>query len=114
MQDYLGLTPPDDAAGVLQDIHWSHGHIGTFPTYTLGNVMAAQFFAAAKAQIGGLEESLNRADYAPLREWLTDNLYRHGRAYTPAELLERSAGGGLEAEPLIRYLEEKYKTLYPV
>lgn len=114
MQNYLGLTPPDDAAGVLQDIHWSHGHIGTFPTYTLGNVMAAQFFAAAKAQVGGLEESLSRADYAPLREWLTDNLYRHGRAYTPDELLQRSTGGGLEAGPLVAYLKEKYEALYPV
>lgn len=114
MQEYLGLTPPDDAAGVLQDIHWSHGHIGTFPTYTLGNVMAAQFFAAAKAQVPGLAESLENADYAPLREWLTDNLYRHGRAYTPDELLRRSTGEGLEAGPLLAYLKEKYETLYPV
>lgn len=114
MQEYLGLTPPDAAAGVLQDIHWSHGHIGTFPTYTLGNVMAAQFFAAAKAQVPGLTESLAEADYAPLREWLTDNLYRHGRAYTPAELLQRSTGGGLGTGPLVTYLREKYETLYPV
>lgn len=114
MQSYLGLTPPDDSVGVLQDIHWSHGHIGTFPTYTLGNVMAAQFFGAAKAQVPGLTESLERADYAPLRGWLTENLYRHGRAYMPTELLERSTGGGLEAGPLVAYLKEKYETLYPV
>ncbi len=110
---YLGLTPPDDSVGVLQDIHWSHGHIGTFPTYTLGNVMAAQFFGAAKAQVPELEASLERADYAPLRGWLTDNLYRHGRAYTPAELLQRSTGQALDAEPLVRFLNEKYEALDP-
>lgn len=112
MEAYLGLTPPDDSAGVLQDIHWSHGHIGTFPTYTLGNVMAAQFFAAAKAQVPSLEASLEAADYAPLREWLTENLYRHGRAYTPEELLVRSTGQGLNAAPFVVYLQEKYEALY--
>lgn len=113
MEAYLGLTPSDDSVGVLQDIHWSHGHIGTFPTYTLGNVMAAQFFAAARQQVPGLDESLERADYEPLRAWLTDNLYRHGRAYTPAELLERSTGQALAAGPLITYLKDKYEALYP-
>ncbi|CAA9581832.1 MAG: Thermostable carboxypeptidase 1 [uncultured Truepera sp.] len=113
MQDYLGLTPPDDSAGVLQDIHWSHGHIGTFPTYTLGNVMAAQFLEAAKAQVPGLTASLKAADYAPLREWLTENLYRHGRAYTAAELLRRSTGGTLDAGPFTSYLNDKYEALYP-
>ncbi len=114
METYLGLTPHDASVGVLQDIHWSHGHIGTFPTYTLGNVMAAQFFEAAHEQVPGLAESLARADYTPLRTWLTDNLYRHGRAYTPAELLERSTGRALEAGPLLRYLTEKYEELHPV
>jgi carboxypeptidase Taq len=113
MQDYLGLTPPDDGVGVLQDIHWSHGHIGTFPTYTLGNVMAAQFFAAAKAQVPGLEASLEEAEYTPLREWLTENLYRHGRAYTPEELLQRSTEQGLDGGPFVAYLKEKYRALYP-
>ena len=112
MEAYLGVTPPDDSVGVLQDIHWSHGHIGTFPTYTLGNVMAAQFFAAAKAQVPGLEESLAAADYAPLRTWLTNNIYRHGRAYTPAELLQRSTGQDLDPTPFVTYLEGKYKALY--
>ncbi len=113
MEAYLGITPPNDSVGVLQDIHWSHGHIGTFPTYTLGNVMAAQFFAAARQQVPGLDESLERADYGPLRTWLTDNLYRHGRAYTPAELLERSTGQALGAGPLLTYLKDKYEALYP-
>ena len=113
MQDYLGLTPPRDGVGVLQDIHWSHGHIGTFPTYTLGNVMAAQFFAAAKEQTPGLETALAAADYAPLRAWLTENIYRHGRAYTPSEFLERSTGQDLDAEPFVTYLKDKYEALYP-
>lgn len=113
METYLGLTPPDVSVGVLQDIHWSHGHIGTFPTYTLGNVMAAQFFEAAHEQVPGLAESLARADYTPLRTWLTANLYRHGRAYTPPELLGRSTGRALDAGPLLLYLTQKYEALYP-
>jgi carboxypeptidase Taq len=113
METYLGLTPPDDSVGVLQDIHWSHGHIGTFPTYTLGNVMAAQFLEAAQVQVPGLASSLERADYAPLRSWLTDNLYTHGRAYTPAELLNRSTGRDLDAAPFVTYLKNKFEALYP-
>ncbi len=113
MQEYLGITPPDDARGVLQDIHWSTGYIGSFPTYTLGNIMSAQFFAAARRDVPGLDDSLARGDYAPLRGWLTENIYRHGRAYSPGELLERSTGSGLSVEPYLAYITRKYDDLFP-
>ena len=110
--EYLGLTPPDDASGVLQDIHWSAGLFGSFPTYTVGNVMASQFFTAAGAQVSGLDEALAAGDYAPLQAWLTENIYRHGRTYTPHELLERSTGRGLDVAPYLEYLNSKYRELY--
>ena len=114
MNDYLGVTPPTDSEGVLQDIHWSHGHIGTFPTYALGNVMAAQFYNAACQQTPQLESALRSGDYAPLRAWLTEHIYQHGRAFTPAELLKRSTGQTLSAAPFVAYLKEKFEALYPL
>ncbi len=112
MQQYLSLTPPDDARGVLQDIHWSAGYFGSFPTYTIGNVMASQFFAAARAQVPNLEASLEAGDYAPLRGWLTEHIYRHGRRFRPQELLQRATGHGLDAQPYLEYLETKFTGLY--
>ncbi len=110
--EYLGLTPPDDASGVLQDIHWSAGLFGSFPTYTVGNVMASQFFGAAKTQVAGLDEALAAGNYAPLRTWLTENIYQYGRTYTPQELLERSTGQSLTVAPYLEYLDQKYRDLY--
>jgi carboxypeptidase Taq len=112
VETYLGLIPPDAAAGVLQDIHWSAGLFGSFPTYTVGNVMASQFFEAAKSQVLGLTEALAAGDYAPLRTWLTENIYQHGRTYTPQELLERATGQNLNEDSYLKYLNEKYGDLY--
>ncbi len=111
MQEYLGIRAPDDARGALQDIHWSTGYFGSFPTYTVGNIMSAQFFAAARRDVPGLDESLARGDYAPLRGWLTEHVYRHGRAYSPTELLERSTKSGLTVEPYLAYIQAKYDDL---
>ncbi|CAM4118985.1 carboxypeptidase M32 [Deinococcus marmoris] len=108
----LGLDVPDDARGVLQDIHWSAGMFGSFPTYTIGNVMASQFYVAALEQMPDLENNLLRGEYTPLREWLTDNIYKHGRTYTPHELLERVTGRGLDPQPYLDYLSGKYGELY--
>ena len=112
MQEYLGLTPPDDGRGVLQDVHWSTGLFGSFPTYTVGNVMSAQFMATARRE-PGLEEALHRGDYKPLLAWLTENVYRHGRAFSPEELLVRATGNGLSVGPYLAYLKEKYSDLFP-
>jgi carboxypeptidase Taq len=112
MQSTLGLTPPDDARGALQDIHWSSGLFGSFCTYTVGNVMSAQFFAAAKRVLPGLEDHLAAGEYAPLLGWLTENIYRHGRAFSPEELLRRATGSGLTVEPYLAYLREKFTDLF--
>ncbi len=112
MQEYLGLTPPDDRRGVLQDVHWSFGGFGNFPTYTIGNIMAAQVLAAAHAQKPDLAAKLAEGDYQTLLEWLRENIYRHSRAYSTDELLTRVSGQGLNTAPLLDYLEEKYADLY--
>ena len=112
MQAYLGLTPPDDRRGVLQDVHWSFGGFGNFPTYTIGNIMAAQVLAAAHEQMPDLAAKLAAGDYRTLLTWLTENIYRHGRAYRADELLRRVSGESLNTAPLLAYLENKYSDLY--
>ena len=92
MREYLGLQPPDVVAGVLQDVHWSDMSMGYFPTYALGNVVSVQLWERAEAELGDLDEQFERGEFAPLREWLRENVHRHGRAFTPQELLQRAAG----------------------
>jgi len=113
MREYLGVTPPNNRLGPLQDIHWSTGYIGSFPTYTIGNIMSSQFYDAASRQVPDLEESLAGADYRPLLDWLTENIYRHARTYSPDELLRRSTGSPLTVQPYINYLKRKYFDLFP-
>jgi carboxypeptidase Taq len=105
---HLGIRPADDRAGCLQDIHWSEGLIGYFPTYTLGNVYAAQLFAAAERAVGPLEESFARGEFMPLREWLRDNVHRQGMRWPPAKLLERVTGKGPDPAFLVESLTRRY------
>ena len=112
MREYFGLTPPNDQEGVLQDVHWSAGMFGSFPCYTLGNIMAAQVFAAAHSQIPDLDDNLAAGDYHALLDWLTESIYRHGRAYSVNELLQSVTGADLHVAPLLHYLETKYSDLY--
>ena len=112
MQEYLGLTPPDDRRGVLQDVHWSFGGFGKFPAYTIGNIMAAQVLEAAHKQMPALAGKLAEGDYRTLLEWLREYIYRHSRAYSTDELLTRISGEGLNTAPLLEYLEGKYSDLY--
>ena len=109
---YLGVTPPDDRDGVLQDVHWSAGLIGYFPTYALGNLYAAQFFAQARIDVAGLEQSLAKGDFRPLTDWLREKIHRHGQRWSAAELVRRVTGRGLEAGPLMEYLRAKMAPLY--
>jgi carboxypeptidase Taq len=104
---YLGLDVPDDVHGVLQDVHWSEGMFGYFPTYALGNVIAGQLWAHVTEDTPDLEERLAAGDFAPLRAWLGEHVHRHGRRYMPAELLERTVGGPLDPGPYLSYLEAK-------
>ena len=108
IRDYFGLEVPDDAHGVLQDMHWSIGLFGYFPTYQLGNVISVQIWERARADLGDLEEQFARGEFAPLRDWLTEHVYRHGRIYPPEELVRRIAGSELDAKPYLAYLEEKF------
>jgi len=112
MREYLGIEPPNDALGVLQDIHWSGGTFGYFPTYALGTVMSVQFFDQARSDIPTLEEQISAGDFGGLREWLTANIYQHGRKFTPAELLRRVTGGDLTVTNYLRYITDKYSEIY--
>jgi carboxypeptidase Taq len=103
----LGLETPSLKEGVLQDIHWGAGMIGYFPTYTIGNLMAAQLWSALASDLPSVDESIASGDFAPLREWLRDNIHRQGRKYTSRELLRRATGEELRVEPWLDYLEGK-------
>jgi carboxypeptidase Taq len=111
-RELLGLVPTRDADGVMQDIHWSIGAIGYFPTYTLGNLISAQLHAAVLRDIPELDEQIGRADFAPLLGWLRDKVHRHGRKFSADELLHRITGGGLEADSWLAYIRDKFGTLY--
>src|SRR4029450_6092554 len=93
---HLGVRPANDREGCLQDIHWSEGLIGYFPTYSLGNVYAAQLFATADSQIGLLEEKFARGEFSALREWLREKIHRHGKRYRATDLIERTTGKPLD------------------
>lgn len=108
MRARLGLDVPDDTGGCLQDIHWSSGMIGSFCTYTIGNVMAAQLFAAARAQVPSLDAALSDGEVAPLADWLRDKVWQHGRRFTRDEILLRATGSALTPAPYLAYLERKF------
>ncbi len=111
-REYLGIDPPNDAGGVLQDVHWAAGLFGYFPTYALGNLYAAQFLATARDQLGDLDAMFRRGEFQPLRDWLREHIHRHGRRYSAAELAERITGRPLSHEALIDHLRTKFLPLY--
>lgn len=108
MDKLLGVRPRNDAEGVLQDIHWSMGSIGYFPTYTLGTLAAAQIAGAAEKELGSLEELVREKGFGRLREWLREKIHRWGATYPPKELLRRVVGSEYSAEPFIGYIRGKY------
>ncbi len=109
----LGIAPPDDRDGCLQDVHWYSGAIGgAFQSYTIGNILAAQFFAAALKAHPAIPAEIARGGFATLLGWLQDNIYRHGAKYPPNELIRRATGAPLTMKPYLSYLREKYGALY--
>lgn len=112
MDELLGITPPDDLQGCLQDIHWTSPMFGYFPTYALGNLYAAQFYETAVAQNPEIGEAMNQGDPAPLVTWLRQNVHRYGRKFTPAELVQRTTGQPLSHKPFIRYATAKFSEIY--
>ena len=108
MHDYLGVEVPDDAHGVLQDVHWSGGQIGYFSTYLLGTVMSVQIWETARRDVPDLDERLERGDFAALREWLGEHVHALGRKFSPQETLRRATGSTIQAAPYLAYLRQKY------
>ena len=112
MEEYLGIRPETDTNGCLQDIHWSHGNFGYFPTYSMGSVLAAQLYAAAERELDGLEENVRTGDFEPLAEWLEANVHSHGMQYRTDELIEAATGESYTAEYFLEYAREKFGALY--
>ncbi|MBV9804318.1 MAG: carboxypeptidase M32 [Solirubrobacterales bacterium] len=111
-EEYLGIPVPDDAQGVLQDVHWSSGLIGYFPTYALGNLIAGQLFERAHQDVPDLDAQLSAGQLHDLREWLRDKVHRHGAKFSTAELLPTVVGGPIEVGPFIAYLKGKLSQVY--
>lgn len=111
-QHYLGIPVPDDRNGSLQDVHWSHGSFGYFPTYSLGSLYAAQFFHAATIALPGLDQQLSEGNFGMLLQWLRDNIHCHGRKYTSEELCEKITGEGINIRHFMQYSINKYRLIY--
>ncbi len=112
VKEYLGIRVPNDAKGVLQDIHWSGGSFGYFPTYALGNLYAAQFYAAARKDMPDLEKEIARGRFDGLHEWLKKSIYVHGKLFSASELAQRVTGEGLNSKYFINYISQKYSEIY--
>ncbi|NJN55413.1 MAG: carboxypeptidase M32 [Anaerolineae bacterium] len=108
MQELLGVTPPSDTEGCLQDVHWTRPSFGYFPTYALGNLYAAQLYEAATSQNPAITTDMAQGDPVSLVTWLRENVHRYGRKYTPRELIIRATGQPLTHAPFIRYVTKKF------
>lgn len=111
-KQYLGVSSPDDKQGVLQDVHWSHGMFGYFPTYSLGSFYAAQFFEQVVKDIPGLPGEIEMGQFASLLHWLRERVHVHGRRYTSEELCKRITGRGLDLNSFMSYIKAKYSVVY--
>src|SRR5262249_43350658 len=109
---YLGIEPPNNADGVMQDVHWAAGLVGYFPTYSLGNLYASQLFAQAGRDLGDLAGMFRRGEFLPLRDWPRKHVHEQARRYSPAELIEHITGEPLSHTALIQHLRDKYVPLY--
>ncbi len=113
MESYLGITPEDDGKhGVLQDVHWSSGLVGYFPTYSLGNFLSVQYWDKAIQDVPSIPDDIAKGDFSSLLDWLRENIHRHGRKYWPAELTERVTGEPIQVRSFMRYLKDKYTDIY--
>lgn len=112
MKEYLGITPPDDAHGVLQDIHWSYGSIGYFSTYALGNIVSAQLWERINKDIYNLEEQIRKGKFEQLREWLREKIHTFGHKYDPQDIVQKVTGSKIDSAAYVRYLTKKYSEIY--
>jgi carboxypeptidase Taq len=111
---YLGVVPPTDTEGLLQDVHWSWGLIGHFTSYAIGNIIASQWWHQMAKDIPNQDELMSQGKITPIREWLIENVHQHGKKYLPTELIQRVTGGAIDTDPYLAYLDSKYKALYNV
>ncbi len=111
-REAFDLTPPDNAQGCLQDIHWSMGGLGYFPTYTLGNLYAAQLMVKANQDLENLDADFRIGRFGRLKNWLNEKVHRPGQRYRPRDLAQRITGQPLSHQPLMQYLRKKYEALY--
>jgi carboxypeptidase Taq len=114
MQEYLGVTPPNDALGVLQDIHWSGGLLGYFSTYALGNLISLQLWEKINTDIPDLSDQIRQGKFQPLLGWLRENVHNVGRKYEPQELVQKVTGSKINADPYMRYLKAKFADIYNI
>ncbi len=112
MQDYVGITPPDDAHGVLQDIHWSAGLFGYFPTYALGNLVSAQLWEKINKDIRDLDDQIRKGKFDSLLGWLREKVHVHGHKYDPQDLIKKVTGSKIDSAAYVRYLTKKYSDIY--
>ena len=112
MKEYLGVTPPNDTKGVLQDIHWSGGSIGYFSTYALGNLISVQLWEKINQDIPDLEEQIREGKFETLLGWLREKVHRHGSKFEPQELVQKITGSKIDPAPYLRYLNKKYGEIY--
>jgi len=114
IKEYFGIKVPNDSLGVLQDVHWSGGLIGYFPTYTLGNLYSAQFYYTAKRDIEDFEDKFSRGQFGQFREWLRENIHIHGKLYSANELIKKVTGENLNSKYFIEYIKNKYSEIYNI
>jgi carboxypeptidase Taq len=112
MEEYLGVVPPNDAKGVLQDIHWAGGSFGYFPSYSLGNIYSAQLYNAARKDIRDFDQLISRGELVKIKEWLGEKVHKHGKLLEPGEILKAVTGEEINSSYLVEYLEKKYKEIY--
>jgi carboxypeptidase Taq len=112
MKEYLGQTPPNDALGVLQDVHWSYGNLGYFSTYALGNLVSAQLWEVIQKDIPDLDNQIRAGKFEGLLAWLREKIHVHGRKYEPQELVEKVTGSKIDPAAYVRYLKNKFGKIY--
>ncbi|MFD0699011.1 carboxypeptidase M32 [Paenibacillus sp. GCM10027628] len=113
-EEYLGIVPTSDGEGVLQDVHWSGGAFGYFPSYSLGNMYAAQFTNTLRKELPNFDKLIEEGNLVPIKEWLSEKIYQYGKLLTPNEIVKQVTGEELNPDYLVQYLEEKYKAVYNI
>ena len=113
-QQYLGVTPPTDSDGCLQDIHWSGGSIGYFPTYSMGNLLSYQIWNTLTADIGDQDSNMAAGDFSQILNWLTEKIYSQGKRHTPKALVQKVCGKPIDATDYLTGITAKYRTVYEI